>query len=94
VVVVDNLDERLNLGTLGGLLLTHGLGDLEGRTFDTSNDGITIGSILGSFIMVYWRKENIFNKQCASNVINLHTTDDDGLLACITALEDYNNLKG
>jgi hypothetical protein len=53
VVVVDNLDERLNLGALGSLLLTHGLGDLEGRTFNTSNNGVTIGSILGSFIMVY-----------------------------------------
>jgi hypothetical protein len=53
VVVVNNLDERLNLGTLGSLLLTHGLGDLERRTFDTSDNGITIGSILGSFIMVY-----------------------------------------
>jgi hypothetical protein len=53
VVVVDDLDERLDLGTLGSLLLTHGLGDLERRTFDTSNDGITIRSILGTFIMVY-----------------------------------------
>ena len=52
MVVVNNLNERLDLGTLGSLLLTHGLGDLEGRTLDTGNDGITIGSILGSFIMV------------------------------------------
>jgi len=52
VVVVDNLDKRLNLGTLGSLLLTHGLGDLERRTFDTSNNGITIRSVLGTFIVV------------------------------------------
>jgi hypothetical protein len=53
VVVVDDLDERLDLGALSSLLLTHGLGDLERRTFDTSNDGITIRSVLGTFIMVY-----------------------------------------
>jgi hypothetical protein len=53
MVVVNNLDERLNLGTLSSLLLTHSLSDLERRTFDTSDDGITIGSILGSFIVVY-----------------------------------------
>jgi hypothetical protein len=61
VVVVNNLDERLNLGTLGGLLLTHGLGDLERRTFDTSDNGITIGSILGSFIVVYKGKNRLIN---------------------------------
>jgi hypothetical protein len=54
VVVVNNLNERLDLGTLGGLLLTHGLGNLERRTFDTSNNGITVRSILGTFVMVYY----------------------------------------
>jgi hypothetical protein len=53
VVVVHNLDERLNLGTLSGLLLAHGLGDLERGAFNTSNDGITIRSVLGTFVMVY-----------------------------------------
>ena len=53
MVVVDNLDERLNLRTLGNLLLTHGLGNLEGSAFDTSNNSITVGSFLGTFIVVY-----------------------------------------
>jgi hypothetical protein len=53
VVVVHNLDERLNLGTLSGLLLAHGLGDLERSAFDTSDNGITVGSVLGTFIVVY-----------------------------------------
>jgi hypothetical protein len=52
VVVVNNLDERLDLGALGSLLLAHGLGDLEGSTFDTSNDSITVRSVLGTFIVV------------------------------------------
>ena len=52
MVVVNNLNERLNLGTLGSLLLTHGLGDLEGRTLDTSNNGITVGSVFGTFVVV------------------------------------------
>jgi hypothetical protein len=52
MIVVDNLDKRLNLGTLGNLLLTHRLGNLERSTFNTSNNGITIGSFLGTFIVV------------------------------------------
>jgi hypothetical protein len=52
VVVVDNLDERLDLGALSSLLLTHGLGDLEGRTFDTSNNSITVRSVFGTFVVV------------------------------------------
>jgi hypothetical protein len=53
VVVVDDLDERLDLGALSNLLLTHGLGDLERSTFDTSNNGIAVRSFLGTFIVVY-----------------------------------------
>jgi hypothetical protein len=52
VVVVDDLNERLDLGALGDLLLTHGAGNLQGITLDTSNDGITVGSVLGTFIVV------------------------------------------
>jgi hypothetical protein len=52
VVVVDDLDERLNLGALGSLLLAHGLGDLERSAFDTSNNGITIRSVFGTFVVV------------------------------------------
>jgi hypothetical protein len=52
VVVVDNLDEWLDLGALGSLLLAHGLGDLERSAFDTSDNGITVGSVLGTLIVV------------------------------------------
>ena len=50
VVVVDNLDERLDLGTLGDALLAHVLGDLEGVTLDTSNDSVTVTALLGTLI--------------------------------------------
>jgi len=50
VVVVDNLDERLDLGTLGNTLLAHVLGDLEGVTLDTSDDGVTVTALLGTLI--------------------------------------------
>jgi hypothetical protein len=53
VVVVDNLDERLDLGALGNLLLAHGAGNLKRVTLDTGNDGITVGSVLGTFVVVY-----------------------------------------
>ena len=50
MVVVDNLDERLDLGALGNALLAHVLGDLEGVTLDTGNDGVTVTALLGSLI--------------------------------------------
>ena len=37
VVVVNDLDERLNLRTTSDTLSTHGLGDLKGSLFDTDN---------------------------------------------------------
>jgi hypothetical protein len=52
VVVVNDLDERLDLGSLGNLLLTHGAGNLQRRAFDTGNDSVTVGSVLGTFIVV------------------------------------------
>lgn len=52
VIVVDNLDERLNTTTLGDLLLAHSTSHLQRSTFDTSDNCITIRSILGTFIVV------------------------------------------
>lgn len=37
VVVVNDLDEGLNLGTTSDTLSTHGLGNLEGSLFDTDD---------------------------------------------------------
>jgi hypothetical protein len=56
VVVVDDLDERLDLGALGNLLLTHGTGDLQWVALDTSNNGVTVGSVLGTFVVVCKRE--------------------------------------
>jgi hypothetical protein len=50
VVVVDNLDERLDLGALGNALLAHVLGELEGVALDTSDDGVSVTAFLGSII--------------------------------------------
>ena len=50
VFVVDNLDERLDLGALGDALLAHVLGDLEGVTLDTGDDGMTVTALLVSLI--------------------------------------------
>jgi hypothetical protein len=52
VVVVDDLDERLDLGALGNLLLAHWAGNLERVTLNTGNDSITVGSVLGAFVVV------------------------------------------
>ncbi|RUS24253.1 hypothetical protein BC938DRAFT_473883 [Jimgerdemannia flammicorona] len=42
MVVVDKLDERLDLGAPGNTLLTHVTGNLQGVSFDTSDNGVTV----------------------------------------------------
>lgn len=51
VVVVDQLDEWLNLGSLGNLLLIVSLGDSQWTAFDTNNNGVWEGVLLGAFIV-------------------------------------------
>ena len=48
VGVVNDLDKANNLGAVLALLLAHGLGDLEGALFDTSNDAVTVLTLLGA----------------------------------------------
>ena len=84
MVVVDNLDERLNLGALGNLLLTHLLGDLERSAFDTSDNGVTIWSFLGSFIVVYTHMLNKLDIDIAL-FLNL-TANNNCLLTGIATL--------
>ena len=52
MVVVHGLDEGLDAGALGDLLLGHGLGDLKRIAVDTSKDGVRVLSLLGAFIEV------------------------------------------
>ena len=51
VVVVDNLDEGLDLGALGNLLSAVSLGDLQGVSLDTSNQGVAKGVGLGAIVV-------------------------------------------
>jgi len=48
--VVDNFDERLDLGSLGDLLLSHRFGDFQWVPLDTSNNGVGVWSLLGTLI--------------------------------------------
>lgn len=51
VVVVDDLDERLDLGAAVDKLLTHAAGDLEGVTLDTGDNGEREGVGLGARVL-------------------------------------------
>lgn len=51
VVVVDDLDEGLDLGSLGDLLGVHVGGDLERVSLDTGNQSMGEGVSLGSLIV-------------------------------------------
>lgn len=51
VVVVDDLDERLDAAALLDGLLTHATGDLEGVALDTGDDGVREGVRLGASVV-------------------------------------------
>ena len=51
MVVVDQFNERLNLGSLGGLLGTHVLSNLQWVSFNTNNNGMWEWVRLGTFIV-------------------------------------------
>lgn len=51
VVVVDDLDERLDLGSLSDLLSTVLLGNLQWVSFNTGNKSVTEWVCLGTFIV-------------------------------------------
>lgn len=51
VVVVNNLDERLDLGSLSNLLGAVSLGDLQRVSLNTGNQGVTEGVRLGAIIV-------------------------------------------
>lgn len=52
MVVVENLDEGLDLGPLGDLLLAHGGSHLAGVAVDTGHQGVAVGSVCGAVIDV------------------------------------------
>lgn len=51
VVVVDQLDKWLDLGSLGNLLGVVGSGDLQWASFNTNDNGVWEGVRLGTVIM-------------------------------------------
>lgn len=52
VGVVDDLDERLNLGSTSNSLLAHVLGHLEGVPLNASNNGVGVRSLLGPVVLL------------------------------------------
>lgn len=52
VVVVEDLDEGLDLGPLGDLLLAHAGGHLAGVAVDAGDQGVTVGAVSGAVVDV------------------------------------------
>ena len=50
--MVTDLDEGLDLAALGQLLRTHTLRYLEGVTLDAGDDGVGVGSLFGTLIVL------------------------------------------
>lgn len=73
VVEVDNLDERLNLGSLSNSLSTVSLGDLEGVSLNTGNQGVAEGVRLGA-IIVGLDDDNLLT--------GVTSADNDGYIIC------------
>lgn len=71
VVVVDNLDERLDAAALLDGLLTHAAGDLQGVTLDTGNDGIGEGVRLGASV-VRLDNDDLYQRSCQFHPFTSH----------------------
>lgn len=52
MVVVEHLDEGLDLGPLGNLLLAHGGGHLAGVAVDAGHESVAVGPVGGAVIDV------------------------------------------
>lgn len=68
VVVVYNLDKRLNLSSLGNFLSTHGLGYLQRLSLDTGDNGVWERVRLGTLIV--WLNNDNF-------LTSVTSTDND-----------------
>lgn len=73
MVEVDNLDERLNLGSLSNGLSAVSLGDLEGVSLNTGNQGVAEGVRLGA-IIVGLDDDNLLT--------GVTSADNDGYMMC------------
>lgn len=52
VVVVEHLNEGLDLGPFGDLLLAHGCGHLTGIAVDAGDQSVAVGAVSGAIINV------------------------------------------
>lgn len=66
MVEVDNLNEGLNLGSLGNLLSVVSLGDLKRVSLNTSNQGVSEGVRLGA-IIVGLDDDNLLTSETAAD---------------------------
>jgi hypothetical protein len=53
MVKVHDFNKWLDFGSFCDLFLAHSLGDLERVTFDTSDNGVRIWTVLGSLVKVF-----------------------------------------
>ncbi len=61
MVVVHHLDERLNASSARNLSAGHGLGDLQGGLVNTSEDGVTVGTLGGVVTLIEVLQNNGFS---------------------------------
>lgn len=57
MVVVENFDESLDLGSLGDLLLAHGGGHLTGVAVDAGDQSVAVGTVGGAVVNVLPREQ-------------------------------------
>lgn len=65
MVVVVHLNEGLNLGPLGQLLLTHGGSDFAGVTVDTRDQGVAVRAVSGAVVDILYN--NLKKKSVSLN---------------------------
>lgn len=57
MVVVENFDKSLDLGSLGDLLLAHGGGHLPGVAVDAGDQSVAVGAVGGAVVNILPREQ-------------------------------------
>merc|ERR1712062_940152 len=75
MVVVDDFDERLDLGALGNLLLSHRFRHFSWIFVDSRYEGVSVGSVLCAVVAVLYDdcfSTGVFSSQHQNNFSRFH----------------------
>lgn len=96
VVVVENFDESLDLGSLGDLLLAHGGGHLTGVAVDACDQSVAVGTVGGAIVDVLGR--SVTNHVPSDHLLKQDEEDEEdnfykSVSETVVRAEDMSNIS-